>query len=876
MIHIKRVNLFHLVLKFQTRRQTGLSQWHEDVNSEINKKIERYWHHNVAKYYPIGSNKQNYYVLSMFPYPSGNLHLGHVRVYSISDTMARFFRLNGYNVIHPMGWDSFGLPAENAAIERKIDPLKWTTANVEKMKGQFAQMGFNFDWSREVTTCRPDYYKWTQYIFLKLHDHGLVYRKKASVNWDPVDKTVLADEQVDDNGRSWRSGAVVEKKFLNQWFVKTTQFAHAMYEGLNDDGLENWRDIINLQMHWIGECNGVSITVALKSNNELIKSENLEIWTAKPDTFLTAKFIAVSSDYKFDTDYSVTEENSLCKRLSLTAVNPITEEEMPIFVTNQFEFPEGRDTYLGSPAISIEDKRFALNVNLPWTEDLHDKFSKLNEEARSKYVCDIAHTKKVGGYWVSSKLRDWLISRQRYWGTPIPIIHCQNCGTVPVPYSELPVQLPSTDCYRISHLSEFDHWVKCACPKCGNTAKRETDTMDTFVDSSWYYLRYLDPTNQNVPFDIEKVKNSVPVNLYIGGKEHAVLHLYYARFMNYFFHSIGWLDTKEPFKRLVVQGMVMGKSFKVKSTGKYIAASEVEITDNKCTEKVTGEVVETQWEKMSKSKYNGVNPADLIAEYGCDTTRLFMLADFAPPSHRHWSNETFPGVINWQHRIWLAMREFIEARNSALENKKEDILKTNKFRDDEKIIIQARNHFVMATTFNLKYTQQLSIAISRLQGLTSSLRKASRDVIALSEEYEKTLGAFIIMLAPFAPHFASELWSGFAECPNRINLASFDWTRGVLEQSWPTIDDDFQLSFICKINGAEVVKSKIIPKELNDLTETRALEIMLNHEKVKKRLKNGVSKVVFTHYPNCSATLNIIPVILKKKKALLEAYVESK
>lgn len=550
----------------------------------------------------------------MFPYPSGNLHMGHVRVYAISDAMARFHRMNGKNVFHPIGFDAFGLPAENAAIQRNISPADWTKQNISQMRAQLKQLGCSFDWDHELSTCNEDYYKWTQQLFLMLYKDGLAYQNEALVNWDPVDKTVLADEQVDANGCSWRSGAKVEKKLLKQWFVRTTKFAEKLLNGLSDPTLRDWKDIINLQKHWIGECNGYAFYMNFQ-NQPL----SLRVWTESPEKLLDLNnFIALKTTHPL---------RKVLGEGDLYVLNPFTNHQMPVVFHDEVEFPEKCDVYLASPHYKESDKTLRASLDLPFqVNDLAE-----SDEANRSVVLKIADLFGNGGYKVSSKLQDWLVSRQRCWGTPIPIIHCGVCGAVPVEEKDLPVRLPSVG-----------DSLKCTCPKCGDeNAKRETDTLDTFVDSSWYYLRYLDSANKNKIYDENIIKQFMPVDLYIGGKEHAVLHLYYARFINNFLHSKGLSPHPEPFQRLLVQGMVMGRSFRVKGSGKYLNEDEVEVLDakkNKAISKETKEPVIMTWEKMSKSKLNGVDPSDMIGEYGTDTTRLIILGDVAPTSHRNWSN----------------------------------------------------------------------------------------------------------------------------------------------------------------------------------------------------------------------------------------------
>lgn len=448
------------------------------------------------------------------------------------------------------------------------------------------------------------------------------------MNWDPVDKTVLADEQVDELGCSWRSGAKVEKKYLTQWFIKTTKYAKKLYDGLNSEHLDNWKDIINLQKHWIGECDGVVVTFKIDINNT---TKEFDVWTCEPYKFIHGTFLTMSSNHVLLQDL---QDKT---KLVLTCKNPITESDMPIYVTDEVDYPIGKDVLIACPKNNGDDGKIAISLNIPTTESDHI----VDIEIENKRAIDIATSKNVGGHFVSSKLKDWLISRQRYWGTPIPIIHCPKCGCVPVSYEDLPVRLPDVNThYGLQTLRNIDDWVNCKCPKCQCTSKRETDTMDTFVDSSWYFYRFLDPNNEKIPFDKDKIRNHMPVHIYIGGKEHAVLHLYYARFMSYFLHSLGWTEYEEPFQKLLVQGLVMGQSYKLKSSGKYLPAENVEKVGKDYKEKVTGEPVLVQWEKMSKSKYNGENPERLLSAYGCDTTRLLILADVPPTTTRRWSDDS--------------------------------------------------------------------------------------------------------------------------------------------------------------------------------------------------------------------------------------------
>ncbi|XP_065076662.1 leucine--tRNA ligase, mitochondrial [Ochlerotatus camptorhynchus] len=823
-----------------------------ELTSDMKLEIEQKWRNNLGDYrFDPSSSKPKRYVLAMFPYPSGNLHMGHVRVYTISDAMARFYRLNGANVLHPMGWDAFGLPAENAAMQRKIPADKWTQQNIGQMREQLEMLQFSFDWEREFATCDPEYYRWTQKLFLMLFKDGLAYQKEAQVNWDPVDETVLADEQVDDNGCSWRSGAKVEKKVLRQWFVKTTKFAKALYDGLADPTLEDWKDIIKLQKHWIGECDGFNFELKVAGENRTVP-----IWTKHPEHLKEAVFVAVQPSNLLNS--SKVNEG----KLGLEIENPIMGRNLPVIVTEKVNFPEGNDCYLGVASVE-EDRVLANQYQIP----LGDSSQETTDELREN-VLNQASKLNLGGYPVSSKLRDWLISRQRFWGTPIPIIHCQNCGTVPVSDSDLPVKLP-LDSVGIP-LSQNTEWHKTTCPKCySSDARRETDTMDTFVDSSWYFLRFLDSKNQSEIVNPKLSRRLMPVDLYVGGKEHAVLHMYYARFMNHYLHSKGLVSSPEPFKRLLVQGMVMGRSYRLKGSGKYLPASEVEVVDekkNKAIEKATGAPVVALWEKMSKSKLNGVDPLDVLKQHGCDTLRLILLGDVAPTSHRNWSEATFPGILNWQKRIWMTVHDYRLLRMAIQPG--QTAPDTEEFRQQDRKLWDARNYFSAGATFNYKFSHQLSVGISKQQGLTNAIRRSSPEVVTFGRQYERAIAAQIIMLAPMAPHFASELWEQFRALPHRLNPSSeeIQWDRGVFEQRWPTADEDYALDLTFKVNGFECCILKVPTRDLNQLTHQQSLDLAFQQEAVLSYIgQRKVRGTDFVLYPGCDAILSITLEQLSKE-----------
>ncbi|CAK9801529.1 Leucine--tRNA ligase, mitochondrial [Anthophora plagiata] len=821
---------------------TGINKWESiQLTNEIKKDIEKYWRGkvNLHKYNETDNTSKKCYVLSMFPYPSGALHMGHVRVYTISDSISRFYRMKGCNVLHPMGWDAFGLPAENAAIEKHIHPVTWTQENINNMKDQLNLLNYSFDWDREFATCDPEYYKWTQELFLKLYERGLVYRKEAFVNWDPIDETVLAEEQVDANRCSWRSGATVEKRLLNQWFIRTTAFAKPLFEGLKNPILKEWNDVIKMQQNWIGECNGTSFELQIMGNIPHYP-KTLNVWTNYPEFIEYAQFIAVSPNSLLNRSEYCRDVAEGIKVLDAKVLNPFNEDELPIFVTDKVEFEDFRDTYIGIPSASMDDFQFSETVGIQFTR--HSIKNYEEQQLKIQEVLSKARKWKIGGYPISSRLQDWLISRQRYWGTPIPIIHCSNCGTQPVSHDQLPVILPNvsfSSSNKKSTLCDAEDWLNTSCPKCGGEAVRESDTMDTFVDSSWYYLRYIDPKNTEEMFAVDKVKELFPVTLYIGGKEHAVLHLYYARFISHFLHSEGLLPTTEPFKQLLVQGMVFGKTYQVKSTGQYLKSDEVEMKAGQCITKNTREPVIITWEKMSKSKYNGVEPLEMVNEYGIDTTRLFILADQAPTSDKYWSYKTMPGILNWQERLWKTVKDFVDYRNNTTLEELQAEPNHPKFAEHDAYMFDSRNYFLKSVTFNITKSQQLSVAISRMQGLTNSLRKVSAECMQKSREYERALAVQIIMLAPLAPHFASELWAAFSSAKyHLINENEVKLDKDVMEQTWPEIDKTYKIVLEIWINGAQYKKIKIPKYEIDKLTLTEALDLIENEPDIQKRLKN--------------------------------------
>ena len=730
-----------------------------------------------------------FYALSMFPYPSGTLHMGHVRNYVITDVIARVQRMRGDAVLHPMGWDAFGLPAENAAIERQIEPGVWTDSNIAQMRGQLGRLGLSIDWNRELATCHSDYYRWTQWLFLELHAGGLAYQKDATVNWDPVDQTVLANEQVDADGRSWRSGALVEKRDLRQWFLRITEYADALLDDL--DQLQGWPERVRtMQANWIGRSIGAEIDFQVEGHS----GTSITVFTTRPDTLFGVSYLVLAPEHALvdqlttsDERISVTAFRDLMAELSqeertsddqpkrgvptgAVAINPANGESIPIWIADYVLADYGTGAVMGVPAHDVRDFSFARQHELPvqrvievsgtnehvndgeaWTGPgtlIHSAgFSGLtNDEAKTAIT---NHGSENG--WARAKrqyrLRDWLISRQRYWGCPIPIIHCDDCGAVPVPRDQLPVELPTgidLNGAGGSPLARVDDWVNVSCPKCGKPARRETDTMDTFMCSSWYYLRFADPHNQDLPFDASAVNRWLPVQQYVGGIEHAILHLLYARFFTKALNDRDLLKTKEPFERLLTQGMVQGTTYRNPRTGRYVSPAAVKDESNPL-DPDDGGPLEVLFEKMSKSKHNGVDPAAVIDRYGADTARMFILFKAPPEKDLEWDDADVEGQFRFLQRLWRLVDAEVnhDAASSATGESDSDMRR-------------AVHQAIKAVGEDLSGDFQFNTAISELMklsnALSSGLAQASTGV------RQEAMSALVRLLAPFAPHLAEEFW----------------------------------------------------------------------------------------------------------------------
>jgi leucyl-tRNA synthetase len=722
------------------------------------------------------------YVLEMFPYPSGRIHIGHVRNYTMGDVLARYKRMRGFEVLHPMGWDAFGMPAENAAMEKGVHPGGWTRENIANMKAQLKRLGFALDWSREIATCEPEYYGHEQALFLDLYEHGLVYRKESAVNWDPVDQTVLANEQVID-GRGWRSGALVERRKLSQWFLKITDFAEELLEGLST--LDKWPEKVRtMQENWIGKSQG------LQFRFDLSNGEALEVYTTRPDTIFGASFVAVAPDHPIAQAVAMTNCDAAkfietCKQGGTTAAeletaeklgfdtgigakHPFTGRYLPVYIANFVLMDYGTGAIMAVPGHDQRDFDFATKYALPIPRviaaSLGDADKPFNGEAEAgdgvcvnsdflngMAVADaktavIARAEAEG--WGEGKtvwrLRDWGVSRQRYWGTPIPFIHCEVCGVVPVPKKQLPVTLPEDVDFSNpgNPLARHPTWKHVDCPQCGKPARRETDTLDTFVDSSWYFLRFASQPGDR-PFDPAQIAQWLPVEQYIGGIEHAILHLLYARFWTRALARIGKIEVKEPFGSLFTQGMVTHEVYSRTEGGRevYFGPSEVERTAEGATLKSDGQPVTVgKVIKMSKSKKNVVDPDEIVATYGADAIRWFMLSDSPPERDLPWSEAGIEGCGRFVQRLWRLFGQYdasAEGEDKAVDRKAHQT-------------VAAVAEDIEALGFNK--------AVARIYELAGTIEKA-----APSASRSEAIRKLLLLVSPMMPHLAEEAYAAFGE-----------------------------------------------------------------------------------------------------------------
>lgn len=801
---------------------------------QIEGKWQKVWEEQKLHQTDLDPNKPKYYALEMFPYPSGEgLHMGHVRVYSIGDVVARFRRMNGYRVLHPMGADAFGLPAENAAIQRGINPREWTLKNMENIRREQKLLGSSYDWDRYVGTCQPDYYKFNQWLFLLFYERGLAYRKKASVNWCPNCNTVLANEQVED-GKCWRCDSEVVKKALEQWFFRITEYAERLLNDLDD---LKWPEKVKaMQRNWIGRSEGAHVTFTIPELN----GEKVTVFTTRPDTLYGVSYMVLAPEHplvpqliegketkveveafikemskKSELERTSTDTEKIGKFTGAYAKHPLTGEKVPIWVANYVLMDYGTGAVMGVPAHDERDFAFAKKYDLPIRVVIEpaDSEEKLPEPLTEAYTVDgvlvnsgpynglsnrAAITKIAqdlekdgkGGYTINYRLRDWLISRQRYWGTPIPIVYCDHCGIVPVPKDQLPVMLPEDVVFdgKRNPLTTSESFVHTNCPQCGEKARRETDTMDTFVDSSWYYLRFTDAKNGELPFSPEHANSWMQVDEYIGGIEHAVLHLLYARFFTKVLYDAGMVDVVEPFDSLLTQGMVLKDG-----------------------------------SKMSKSKGNVVSPLEIIDKYGADTARLFILFAAPPDRDLDWSDSGVEGSYRFINRVWRLVRQHLDLFQQEW-TASEPNAETKKLR-------RLLHQTIKKVTHEIGERRHFNTAISAIMELVNGINHASDKVDrALLKEALETL---VVLLAPFIPHITEELWH------------QMDKEGSVHQASWPTYDESAlvldEVEIAVQINGK--VRDRMMVA--TDADRKSIEELVMASDKIKELLTGKtVRKVI--------------------------------
>ncbi|QPG74355.1 hypothetical protein FOA43_001682 [Brettanomyces nanus] len=812
---------------------------------------------------PVKGHKK-VYSLTMFPYPSGMLHMGHLRVYTISDVLSRYYRMKGLDVLHPMGWDAFGLPAENAAVDRGIDPETWTRLNIKKMRHQMELMRTDFDWDREVTTCNPDYYKWTQKIFLLLYEHGLAYRKKAEINWDPVDKTVLANEQVDDQGRSWRSGALVEKRLLEQWFLSITKFAKSLNKDLSL--LKDWPSKVKtMQRNWIGESHGSEISFPLIPGSIVLPVDKVEVFTTRAETLYSVQYLALSFDHPITQAISARDPklaefiarlNNLenvekskegYKLDSVFVSNPLDPQmQIPVFVAPYVIGGYGQGAVMGCPAHDKRDFGFwhsnmgpevsiirtvdpkngvKCALDMPYTEkegtmngNSGDKLQgKSTSEAREIIVHALEET-GLGSHKINYRLRDWLISRQRYWGAPIPMIHCDHCGVVAVPDEQLPVVLPKVDHLLGrggSPLAQIPEFVNTTCPKCHGPAKRDTDTMDTFMDSSWYMFRYIDPHNSENIFSKKLVTQYMPVDQYIGGIEHAILHLLYSRFISKFFCSIGLFDDTEgmngePFKQLITQGMVHGRTFVDPTNGHFLKPDEFDVCeDGSAVIKATGEKAAISYEKMSKSKFNGADPAKCIEAHGADATRAHILFQAPISDVLNWDESKIIGVERWLRKV-IGLASALSGLVTP-ELVQRSIKPISSYNDEEIAFHNKLISYFASLNDSFERTLSLNTVISDYMKYTNEMMlQIDNRRIDISIKYKFFMKLLKIM-SPVTPTTVEEA----NEVLHNPNFGSVD---SILNSDWPELENAIQedISYNVMINGKMRFVHKASKNLIND------------------------------------------------------------
>jgi leucyl-tRNA synthetase len=845
----------------------GMDEQYNPRNVE--QEARNFWEENNTFTVKEEPGKPKYYCLSMFPYPSGKLHMGHVRNYTIGDVISRYQRMQGKNVMQPMGWDAFGLPAENAAIANQTAPAKWTYANIEYMKNQLKQLGFGYDWKRELATCKPDYYRWEQWFFARLYEKGLVYKKMSTVNWDPVDQTVLANEQVID-GRGWRSGALVERKKIPQWFLKITDYADQLLDDL--DKLEHWPEQVKtMQRNWIGRSKGAEISFHVPDYGDL------EVFTTRPDTLMGVTYMAVAPQHPLalkaaennseianfiadcrnmkvaEADIAVMEKKGVA--LGIEALHPLTGELIPVWTANFVLMDYGSGAVMSVPAHDQRDWEFARKYNLPLKQvitslnnqveiDLDKEaftekgplinsgdYDDLEFDMAFKAITKELSKRKRGKVTIHYRLRDWGVSRQRYWGAPIPVINCPDCGPVAVPEDQLPVVLPEDVEFDGvgSPLKKMDSFIQTTCPECGSAAERETDTFDTFMESSWYAARFASRSSTNAMLDPAQSSYWLPVDQYIGGIEHAILHLLYSRFYHKLLRDEGLVDSDEPFTRLLCQGMVLAETYyreDERGGQTWIAPADVITeTDEKgritnATHRATGKALKHDgMSKMSKSKNNGIDPQIMIDKYGADTVRLFMMFAAPPEQSLEWSDTGVEGAHRFLKRLWKQVHDHLNVGGSSAAIDKDSLT------DVQKELRRKVHSTIQKVSDDMERRQTFNTAIAAVMELSNTIAK----FVDISEQgrvvMQEALEAAVLLLSPIVPHISHQLWQELGHTE-------------ALTAPWPTVDESAlvqdTVQLVIQVNGK--VRAKI--NVAADADEDVVLHTALADENVQKHMVN--------------------------------------
>ncbi len=825
--------------------------------TELESAMQAFWEEQGLHQAQRGAGEP-YYCLSMFPYPSGKLHMGHMRNYTICDVMSRYQIMQGRQVLQPMGWDAFGLPAENAAMANGVPPAEWTRANIRHMRGQLKSLGFAIDWEREIATCDPEYYRWNQWFFLKLLERGIAYQKTGTVNWDPVDQTVLANEQVVD-GRGWRTGALVEKREIPMYYLRITDYAQELLDSL--DQLEGWPDRVRaMQANWIGRSEGAEIDFACQDRV-------IRVFTTRPDTLMGATFMAVAAEHPLArqaaesnpelaafirecqkggvSEVDIATQEKLGMDTGLTATHPLTGEDIPVWVANYVLMGYGEGAIMAVPAHDERDFEFALKYDLPirqvislpegqdyddrnWHEAYAAKDGQLvNSDAYTGLSCAdgfarivaALEKKSAGKARVQFRLRDWGISRQRYWGCPIPIIHCEDCGAVPVPEQDLPVKLPENlvPDGAGNPLNRCDEFLNVACPQCGKPARRETDTMDTFVDSSWYFLRYTCPDNDTAMVD-ERAGEWMPVDQYIGGIEHAILHLLYARFWTKLMRDEGLIDIDEPFARLLTQGMVLAETYfredeagrrtwfnpsdvDVQRDAKGGVAAAVSVSDGL-------PVTPGGVEKMAKSKNNGVDPQALVDQYGADTVRLFSMFAAPPEQSLEWSEAGVEGAWRFLRRLWSGVHRHVDGGLPAVS------LDPSTLNPDGLDVRRVLHETIAKVSDDYGRRLTFNTAIAAVMECSNRLARFEPDDDNARALVQECWTALVRLIAPVTPHIAEALWR------------KLGGDGSVFDAGWPAVDESAlarqTVTMVVQVNGKVRGRIEAAPGSARDVVESQA------------------------------------------------------